>query len=189
VGDFMGQDGDKLHALLFTGRSKVPMLLAQLAEIFSGRVVLGCALCEQTQVCGFVPRDGSRLIMRGLLLRSLDRALCGVSAARTAGRGLGGVKWVAASPRACLAVEAPRPGLLPSCTLSRHSLLTPPFDASCPVCACHVRILSHDTRGPRTGGTIRGAGGGGGGVGLHRQVPCHASFAAFAFAAWSARYL
>ena len=123
VDDFMGQDGDKLHALLFTGRSKVPMLLVQLAEIFSGRVVLGCALCEQTQVCGSLCAVRWLAIHNaGVVLRSLDRALCGVSAARAAGRGLGGVKWASASPRACLAVEAPRPGLLPSCTLSRYTL-------------------------------------------------------------------
>ena len=50
MAEFLRHDASKLHAMLFTGREKLPLLLAQAAHIFAGRIVFGCVLTTETQV-------------------------------------------------------------------------------------------------------------------------------------------
>ena len=52
MAEFLRHDASKLHAMLFTGREKLPLLLAQAAHIFAGRIVFGCVLTTETQVRG-----------------------------------------------------------------------------------------------------------------------------------------
>ena len=76
LNDFLAHDQGKLHAILFTGRQKQPLLLAQAAHIFKGRVVFACAHTQHIKVC-----TQTQHIQVSLRLPAAPPCVCGYVAA------------------------------------------------------------------------------------------------------------